>query len=163
MRNWARGGAALAVGVLCFATFWSCRRSLTTDTHSSQLSSDREKVEFLAKYLALKSGVQAAEFHVVYRDNSTGIVPGPSDAEVEAVLKVRPADVRLWVSGMQRQEVDGTGRSVRDQLAWGYALLPDAAMWRVSSEPAVFRSGSGSTTVAAFESEGIVMTRVVQH
>ena len=163
MGNWARCGAALAVGVLCLAMSWSCRRSLTTDTHSSQLSSDREKVECLAKYLAFKSAVEAAEFHVVYHDNSTGLVAGPSDGEIEAVLKVRRADVQRWVSGMQRHEVSGAKRSVREELAWGYTLLPESTRWRVSSEPAVFTSGKGSTTVAAFESEGIVMTRVVQH
>jgi hypothetical protein len=158
--------AVLVAGLLALLSVGGCRVSRTTDTRSSQLSSDAEKVEFLSRYMAFKSTVQAAEFHVVYHDNSGGLVPGPSDGEIQAVVKVRPRDVGLWVSGMQRSEIaapEEGGRSLRDELEWGYKLLPESPFWRVSSQPVVFTAAGGAVLVAAFETEGVVMTRILEH
>jgi hypothetical protein len=163
--NATRRCSAAVLVMASLAAICGCRASRTTDTRSRQLSSNQEKVEFLARYLALKSPVEATEFHVVYHDNSGGLVPGPSDGDIEAVLKVQPQYVRLWVSGMRRVEASTSGQVVgsgRKELEWGYGLLPEAGAWQVSSEPVVYGSGDGSTTVAAFEAEGIVMVRVLQ-
>jgi len=154
----------VVMGLLTLATLCGCRASKTTDTRSSQFPSQKEKLEFLSRYMALKSSVEAAEFHVVYHDNSGGLVPGPSDADVQAVLKVRHQDIGLWVSGMRLRDPEPAGVSrLPGELDWGYALLPNSPRWHVSSRPAVFAAGEGTTLVAVFEAEGIVMKRIRQH
>jgi hypothetical protein len=137
--------------------------SLTTDTRSAQLSSDDEKLQFLAKYLVFKSKVEAAEFHVWYKDNSGGVVSGPSEWDVKAILKVQPEDTVLWSAGMSPGEaVGGAGQpDSKETLGWGYELLPKSARWQVRSMPKVFTSSSA--VVAVFQAEGIVMKRVVAH
>lgn len=132
--------------------------SLTTDTRSSQFATDAEKIAFLARYLKLPSPVEAAEFHVRYQDNSRGLVPGPSDWDVRAVVRVQPAETARWAEGLRRLPV-GAAPSV--DLSWGHALLPDEARWRLASSPALYTRDEGAVVVAVFEAEGIVMKRVV--
>jgi hypothetical protein len=166
MRGNLKCSIVLVAGLLALCSVGGCRVSMTTDTRSSQLSSEAEKIKFLAKYMVLSSAVEAAEFHVVYHDNSGGLVPGPSDGEIQAVMKMRPQDIQFWVSGMRRIEIaapePGHG-SLRHELEWGYKLLPESPLWRISSHPAVFSDEGGSILVAAFETEGVVMKRIQEH
>lgn len=124
----------------------------TTDTRSAALPSDADKIAFLQQYLTLPSPIAATEFHIVYHDNAAGGLPGPSDWDMQAAIKVTPADLPRWTDGMQQVatgEVD---------LGWGYALLPHEPRWTIASQPVVYtRAG---TIVAVFEREGIVFKRV---
>ncbi len=86
----------------------------STDTRSSQLATDADKIRFLNRYLTLPSAVEAAEFHVVYHDNSSGI-PGPSDWDIQAVLKVAPQHLSAWIQ-------DAKITSKKQDLGWGYRL-----------------------------------------
>jgi hypothetical protein len=145
-----------------FAVSTGCSSdSKTTDTRSSQFSSDREKLKFLSKYLVLHSNVEAAEFHITYHDNSSGLGVGPSDWDIRAVLKVKPQDTALWVAGMRRIEADTRETTPKDGLEWGYELLPKDPRWRVGGTPAVFTRDGLSVVVAIFAADGIVMKRAV--
>lgn len=62
----------------------------STRTRSSEFSTDAEKVAFLGRYLKLPTRVGAAEFYVVYHNNSSGMAAGPSKWDISAVLKVHP-------------------------------------------------------------------------
>ena len=126
---------------------------LSTDTRSSEFATDAEKVGFLAQYLKLFSEVEAAEFHIVYYDNSGSRVPGPSEWEMRAAMNVAPEDVALWTKGMQPIDA-GT-----IDLSWALELLPDEPRWALETEPTVYQRGAG-TTVAIFAKEGIVFKRV---
>ena len=124
----------------------------TTDTRSSMFATDAEKIAFLQQYLTLASPIQAAEFHIVYHDNSAGGVPGPSDWDMQVVLVVAPADLPRWTQGMQpvvSQHVD---------LTWADPLLPPEQHWRITSAPTVYQRAG--TLVAVFAPEGIVFKRV---
>ncbi len=92
-----------------------------------------------------------------YQDNSRGLVPGPSDWDVRAVVRVRPADTARWAEGLRR--LVGAAPSV--DLSWGRELLPDQPRWRLASPPALYTRDEGAVLVAVFEAEGIVMKRVV--
>lgn len=123
--------------------------SLTTDTQSSTLADDREKLHFLERYLKLRTDVTATEFHIVYHDNSTG-VPGPSDWDIQVVMQVPPDQMQRWAEGRTRvtEPVD---------LSWGYdlaALRPD---WHPDETPEVYQ-GDGST-VALFPTANLVFYR----
>jgi hypothetical protein len=125
--------------------------SLTTDTHSAQFATDAEKIAFLRRYVTLYSAVEASEFHIVYHDNAGEAAPGPSDWDMRVALKVAPADIPSWTSGLQ--EIAGADTD----LSWGIDLLPDTVRWARTSQPRVYERASGGVTVAAFASEGVIL------
>jgi len=118
------------------------------------MSSDAEKIAFLRRYLTLKSEVEAAEFIVDYQDNSGGWIPGRSDWDIMAVMKMRPRDTMLWTQTFYKVSPD------EQDLSWGMNLLPTEDRWRIESEPQVFVAGDRTAIVAVFEPEGIVFKRV---
>ncbi|MDR0221385.1 MAG: hypothetical protein LBI54_08295, partial [Lachnospiraceae bacterium] len=65
------------------------QKNLTTDTWSNSFASKEEKRSFLAEYLVAPSEILDAEYHIVYHDNSTGRVPGPSDWDIRAALVIK--------------------------------------------------------------------------
>jgi hypothetical protein len=128
--------------------------SLTTDTHSAQFATDAEKITFLRRYITLFSAIHATEFHIIYHDNAGGAVPGPSDWDMRAALKVAPADVSAWTDGLQ--EIDGAGVD----LSWGTDLLPGVSRWARTSPPRVYERAGGGVLVATFASEGVILKRI---
>ncbi len=124
----------------------------STDTRSSQFATDAEKIAFLQQYLTLPSPVEAAEYHIVYHDNSTGGVPGPSDWDMRVVLRVAPTQLEGWTVDMQPVAADAV------DLAWGYELLPVDAQWKINSEPTIYTRNN--VIVAVFAPEGILFKRV---
>jgi hypothetical protein len=131
----------------------SDRPSLTTSTYSSQLGSDRQKIDFLAKYFKLLSPIEATEFHIVYHDNDFA----PSDSDIEAAIKVSRSNLKFWTEGMQLQQ-----QSI--DLNWGYALIAkDQQKWNIKSKPKIYRRSSGDGFVAVFESEGIIFKSYHAH
>lgn len=127
--------------------------SLTTDTHSSKFSSDRQKIEFLTRYLKLPTPIEATEFHIVYHDNS-GIVPGPSDWMIQAAIKVSPDSLKLWTKEMNLQ-------SQPINFDWGYALIPKTEQrWQLKSKPKFYQRNNENVYIVVFESEGIIFKSV---
>lgn len=125
----------------------------STDTQSSAFATDAEKTAFLQQYLKLPTPVEATEFHVVYHDNSQGI-PGPSDWDIRAALKVAPSDLPRWTDGLQPMD------AATADLAWAAGLLPDAPRWAHSSPPEVYRRSESNAIVVVYAPEGIVLKRV---
>ncbi len=93
-------------------------KSRTTDTYSRDFSSSAAKIAFLQEYLSTPSDILATEFHIVFHDNSGGLVPGPSGWDIQAVIKVAPLDLSRWQVGLTPLPAEGV------DLAWAYALLP---------------------------------------
>ncbi|MEP6296930.1 MAG: hypothetical protein ABJ382_06365, partial [Ilumatobacter sp.] len=87
-------GCALAVAGLLLGS--GCGASdpvdedLTTDTTSASISGESEQIDFLDRYVTLPTPVSETEFHIVYQDNSRGVVPGPSDWTIEFAVRVDP-------------------------------------------------------------------------
>lgn len=125
-------------------------RSMSTDTHSKQFATDTDKIQFLKRYLTLATAVEAAEFHVIYHDNSGGFVPGPSDWDMQVVLKVPPRDFIAWTHNVKVT-------SQQQDLEWGYSLARQRD-WRLQSKPKIY-TGSGKI-VAVFEKEGFIFQRL---
>jgi hypothetical protein len=121
-------------------------RSMSTDTHSKQFATDPDKIQFLNRYLTLPTAVEAAEFHVVYHDNSGGGIPGPSDWDMQVVLKVAPQDLSAWTDNLKMT-------SQKQDLAWGYSLAQQRA-WKLQSKPKVYTAPG--KIVAVFEKEGFI-------
>jgi hypothetical protein len=117
------------------------------------MSSNAEKIAFLSRYLSAKSDIEAAEFIIEYQDNSGGWVPGPSDWDIQAAMKMQPRDTRLWAEGLDRD------LSEDHDLSWGMRLTQSEG-WRIESKPQIFVSQNRDVTVAIFGPEGIVLKRV---
>ncbi len=146
-----RFGLVVAIFSSCLV---SCSKpSLTTNTYSSQLDTDRQKIEFLGKYFNLLSPIEATEFHIVCHNNDFA----PSDLDIEAAMKVSPSDVKVWTEGMQLQQQPL-------DIAWGYALIAkDKKRWKIESKPKFYLRSSGDGVVVVFESEGIIFKSYRAH
>jgi hypothetical protein len=125
-------------------------RSMSTDTHSKQFATDADKIQFLKRYLSLPTAVEATEFHVVYHDNSGGGIPGPSDWDIQAVLKVAPQDLSAWTQNAKET-------FAKQDLAWGYSLAQQRG-WKLQSEPKIY-TASGKI-IAIFEKERLIFKRL---
>jgi hypothetical protein len=118
--------------------------SLTTDTTSSQFATNKEKIAFLERYLKLPTKVEAAEFHIVYYDNSQGRVPGPSDWDMRVIVKVAPENIDRWLESLAET-------TEPFDITWVYEFAKD---WQLTSSPKFFM---GDKHVAVFEVGGVVV------
>jgi hypothetical protein len=159
----------LGGGVLVGLVFCGCTRdrhpsgggraSLSTDTDSAALPDKQQRLEFLGRYLRLKSVVSDAEFVIRYRDNSQGLVPGPSDWDIRAALVVG-ASAAAWRAGWEEcagaNSSDAAGREID---AWARSLLDRRPDWRsVASAPRCFRNPRhAGSVVLIYEQEGLVL------
>lgn len=157
MRNRFRGiclpVVAVAVIMLLLA---GCadHESLTTDTRSTYFETAEEKLAFLETYLKLPSEVADAEYHIMYHDNSGGLVPGPSDWEIRAAIKVAEADVSLWSDEMKRvlpEQID---------LAWWEDLRSEALTWTADEVTECYRRPGTRTYVAVLSDRNIILKLV---
>jgi hypothetical protein len=81
----------------------------STVTSSSEFTTLKEKVAFLNQYVAFERNYKQLDFFISYRNNSGGMVPGPSDWDIRVVAQVPPAELENWFSGMkkaEKQEID---------------------------------------------------------
>ena len=91
---------------------------LSTNAQSSRFATSEERLAFLARYLNFRSEPTDAQYHLFYRDNSRGLVPGPSDRDFRIVLWLEPADVPLWLQDVREVEVS-------EGFSWVSELSPD--------------------------------------
>ncbi len=143
-----------AVFIIAFA-FLAAGAALadrSANTASSQFASDAEKVAFLQRYLKPRSPIEATEFHIVFHDNSGGLVPGPSDWTILAAIKIDPADIPRWTAN--RQPADA---ATMDPTRWK-GILPSDGRWALQSSPRAYRSGA-DTVLLVYEREGIILFR----
>src|SRR5207302_748797 len=71
-------------------------RGRSTDTRSANIQSKELKLAFLKDYVGGPTPPLDAEFHLVFHDNSGGLLAGPSDYEYQLVIRVKPDDVFKW-------------------------------------------------------------------
>ncbi len=128
-------------------------QSLTTNTYSSQLDSDNQKIQFLSRYFKLLSPIEATEFHVNVRDNDFA----PSDWDVESVMKVSSSNLKFWT-----QETSTLNHPV--DIRWGYALIAkDKQRWKLKSKPQLYRRLNGDGIIAVFKPEGVIFKSYHSH
>lgn len=153
-----RGIGRLAVVVLLWC--WACSSggSLTTDTDSQSLPDRQQRLEFLARYLRLRSPVSDAEYIIRYQDNSGGGVPGPSDWDIRAVLQVE-RESAAWHEGWVAC-ADGAREPAVD-TAWAAPLLGRRPPWKaLRSSPRCYRDPNAPASFAiVYEEDGLVLYR----
>ncbi len=128
--------AVVTVGLAVSMALAACRGapSLTTNTRSETLPTAEERVAFLGRYLRLRSAVRDAAFAIDYHDNSTGLLPGPSDWNIWAAMLLPQGAMSSWLGETRPCEQDP--KSDLDKIV--------PATWKVSS-PARCLHRDGST------------------
>lgn len=115
-----------AVLVLLLALLGCSEKSRSTDTWSKSLSTPKERARFLCAYALCASPVKDAAFHVVFHDNSSGLLAGPDDADIRAVVLVEKDDLEKWSRGCTPARVEAKPPWL-EELAKGTPLLPKTA------------------------------------
>ena len=81
----------------------SCQESKTIKTTSKNFGSKTEKIKFLKSYLNLEyENFTDLDFYIDYQDNSTGMVPAPSDWDIYIIAKVK--DIEPWIKDKEKLE-----------------------------------------------------------
>jgi hypothetical protein len=143
----------LIVALMSLLLVSCAESSLTTDTSSSKFNNDRQKIEFLTKYLKLPTPIETTEFHIVYHDNS-GIPPGPSDWKIQSIIKTSPSNLKICTEEMSL-------RSQSINLDWGYVLIPkDQPRWQLKSKPKVYQRNNENVYIAVFAPEGVIFKSI---
>ncbi len=82
----------------------SCDESKTTSTKSSNFDTKQEKIQFLERYLTIKRNYEKLDFYINYHDNSTGMIPGPSDWDICLIAIVPKIELKEWIKGQKKIE-----------------------------------------------------------
>ena len=126
----------------------------TTDTWSTEFYSQKDKIVFLAEYLIMPSEVLDAEYHIVYYDNSGGVIPGPSDWDVRVALKIQPNDLPLWLDGF----VSAPEKDIN--LSWWDELSSANFEWGNDGAEYYRRSDVSFSYLVVFPEAGVILKAV---
>ncbi len=105
----------------------------TTHTFSRAFSSTEEKLEFFKSYVSPHSEIKDLDFLIHYKDNSGGSIPGPSDWDIIAIIKIDNDKIPLWIEDMEQLE-NPPSIQLLEKLE-----LP-AGRWEISSKPVCYAS-----------------------
>jgi hypothetical protein len=83
----------------------------STDVSSDSLPSLERRVEFLERYVTFRRGYRDLGFHITYKNNNGGLVPGPSDWDIRLVATVPPDELAAWVPV-------GVAKTERADVSW---------------------------------------------
>lgn len=93
------------LGLILTLFLFGCHESKSTEQGSDAFSSLKEKREFLNKYKKLDGkSFQKLDFYISFKDNSGGMVPGPSDWDICIVAEVPEDEIDLWIKGLNKLE-----------------------------------------------------------
>lgn len=127
-------------------------KSRSTDTRSTALATAAQRVGFLCEYLLCPTTPEDAAFHVVFHDNS-GFLAGPSDADIVAVVKVKPEDIPRWSMGCASKRLEA-------KPAWLEGLLAERG-WKPTTIPDTVQCGAERRVLHV--KEGLVAREVSSH
>jgi len=97
------GAAALLVVLATIHAPGGCREPAgppSTVTSSDRFASLSEKVRFVEQYVTFRRSYHELEFQIIYRNNSGGLVPGPSDWDIRIVASVPKDEIFTWTENM---------------------------------------------------------------
>ena len=121
--------AAGAVGAPCSSSSsGSQARDLTTSTDSETLPDRSARLDLFARYVPARGPIVDAEYDIEYHDHSGGMMPGPSDWNIRAVIELT-GDPAAWAAGWTPCSAPADG-SEPPVPAWARALLARRPAWQ---------------------------------
>ena len=95
---------SILLAIVCLSLIGCGSKGKTTKTVSSAFSTKQEKIQFLEQYVKFKRSYTKLDFNIDYQDNSTGLVPGPSDWDISIVASVPSSELNEWITGLSKLE-----------------------------------------------------------
>lgn len=157
--------AALAAGALgapCSSSSSGSRpRDLTTDTDSQALPDRAARLDLLARYVPARGPIADAEYDIVYHDHSGGMMPGPSDWDIRAVIELA-GDPAAWAADWTPCPAPASGGEP-PVPTWARALLARRPAWqRLRSAPrCVQHPRHAGTTARLYVEDRLIVYRSV--
>ena len=133
------------------------KKSMNTNTTSTKFKLSIDKVGFLKKYLTLYSDILDTEYIIIYKDNSKGLIQGPSDWDMRVAMKVNKASIDKWTRGLDKVE-----DKVID-LNWWNKVPIDNENWKLSSKPEFYKKKGERVYLVVYEQEGIILKMVTTY
>jgi len=131
--------------------FISCQsNNKSADIYSYEIDDKNEKLKTLKKYLIKESGLIDAEYHIWFRDNGTGRVPGSSDYNIKLALKIDSDSLDSWIEYLEPS-------SKKISLDQWEELKLDRKIWKLESEPELYRSSLATEVKLLFRKENIIL------
>lgn len=126
-------------------------KSLTTNTCSNEFKNLTEKIEFISQYDDVPDNVVDVEFDIFYKDNSGGMIPGPSDWQIKCLYEVSSMDIEAIIESYSNIEADLIN------MEWWSEL--DLVKFGVKDEIADYYlvDGISKNLILIFEDEKIIM------
>ncbi len=125
-------------------------KSRSTDTRSTTLKTARERTGFLCAYALCASPVKDSAFHVVFHDNSGGLLAGPDDSDIRAIVSVDKDDLEKWTRSCVPARVEARPEWL-NEIAKGTTLVPTSA-------PDGYRCGNELRAIHV--KDGLVVRRI---
>lgn len=125
----------------------------TTDTRSDSFADQAEKLAFFASYAICPTAVKDADYHLIYNDNSSRLLPAPTEWDVSAVIQVDPEDIPVWTKDM-------VGASAEDiDFTWWAGLGPLADTVAGETPSALYRREDTNSFLVVYQEAGILLKR----
>ena len=122
---------------------------LTTDTWSAGIANHEDKIKFMEKYIKCPTEVLDAEYHIVFQDNSKGLVPGPSDWRIAAAIRVHGSDIDKWISDMEE-----VSENQIDQTWWAGLAIQN---WDINNSVSYYKRPNEQSYLAVYPKQGILL------
>ena len=65
-----------------------------------------DRIKLLEQYVTFRREYEQLEYDIVYRNNSAGLVAGPSEWDVRLIAVVPENEIDLWRQGVKTQSLD---------------------------------------------------------
>lgn len=92
----------------CIAT-WTTSNPPTTDTSSDTFITLAEKIAFLEKYIVFRHSYQQLNYRIIYHNNSSGWVPGPSTWSITIIAQVPVDELPEWTMNLKSVSISDVG------------------------------------------------------
>lgn len=122
----------------------------TTNLYSHQFKGKAQRLKKLKEYLNEDTGWIAAEYHIWYQDNETGLVPGPSDYTIKLALKIEADSIDSWIYYLQPSDKNVSIKNWED-------LNLEGEEWTVESVPEVYFSSLQTEVKVVYRKERVIL------
>ena len=140
----------LSVLLFTLLAFSSCGEDKSANIYSYTIESKKSKLDLLKEYLTTESGLIDGEYHIWIKDNTSGLVPGPSDHSITLALKIIPDSIGNWTTHLvKRADVVSTRN-------WDELKLKKEE-WDLSGVPEVYYNDSKTEIKLVYREKGILL------
>ena len=153
MKRILSSATAILLLLLCLSacSIIGLRENRSTDTRSTDFKNFDEKIAFLKEYIQDPTEILDAEYHIMYWDNSSGLLPAPSDWDMTMAIKLNPQDIPQWLDGMHevtKKEID---------MSWWDELYPTLDSWNLGEPSAYYERDDSFSYLVLYRESNVIL------